>query len=49
MEEVGRLLLCCLLKHQDLGNLAVGFRQMFDEELRANFATFSFFLLSAFS
>lgn len=22
MEEVGRLLLCCLLKHQDLGNLA---------------------------
>lgn len=21
VEEVGRLLLCCLLKHQDLGNL----------------------------
>lgn len=23
VEEVGRLLLCCLLKHQDLGNLEI--------------------------
>lgn len=26
VEEVGRLLLCCLLKHQDLGNLATVLR-----------------------